>query len=108
MTNRVIVITGGSDGIRAAAARLPKDQGAHVAVVGRSLEETEMVARELGIPYYLADRTKLDDARTVACRLRTASRRRDKPIKWPGILMRGSNCAISDPPRRRARCVEVY
>ena len=70
MTDRTIVITGASDGIGAAAARLLKGQGAQVVIVGRSPEKTEKVASELGAPHYLADFARLDDVRALAARLK--------------------------------------
>ena len=69
VTEKVIVITGASNGIGEAAARLLKAQGAHVVIVGRSPERTEQVASELNVPYYLADFTKLDEVRTLAAQL---------------------------------------
>lgn len=70
MSDRTVVITGASDGIGAASARLLKDQGDQVVIVGRSPEKTEKVARGLGAPFYLADFAKLDDVRTLAAQLR--------------------------------------
>ena len=70
MTDNTVVITGASDGIGAAAARLLKDRGAQVVIIGRSPEKTEKVASELGAPYYLADFAKLDDVRTLAAKLK--------------------------------------
>lgn len=70
MTDKVVVVTGGSDGIGAAAARELKAQGAQVVIVGRSSQKTQQVASELKAPYYLADFTKLDDVRTLATQLK--------------------------------------
>src|ERR1035437_4047371 len=71
MNDRVIVVTGASDGIGAATARLLKDHGAHVVIVGRSPEKTEKVANVLRAPYYLADYARLDDVRALAAKLRS-------------------------------------
>jgi len=68
--DKVVIITGASDGIGAAAARLLKAQGAHVVIVGRSSQKTKAVASELNAPYYLADFTRLDDVRTLATQLK--------------------------------------
>ncbi|MGD0329668.1 MAG: SDR family NAD(P)-dependent oxidoreductase [Nitrososphaeria archaeon] len=70
MVDKVIIITGASDGIGATAARLLKAQGAHVVIVGRSPQKTETVARELNAPHYLADFTRLDDVRKLAAQLK--------------------------------------
>jgi len=70
MSDKVVVITGASDGIGAAAARLLKAQGARVVIVGRSPQKTEAVAKELGVPYYLADFARLDDVRRLATELK--------------------------------------
>lgn len=69
VTPRVIVVTGASDGIGAAAARLLSAQGHHVVVVGRSPDKTEQVAAEIGAPFYLADFTRLSEVRALAERL---------------------------------------
>jgi NAD(P)-dependent dehydrogenase (short-subunit alcohol dehydrogenase family) len=87
MTERVIVITGASDGIGAAAARLLKAQGANVVIVGRSPEKTQKVAREIGAPYYLADFAKLEDVRKLATQLRAELPRIDVLVNNAGGVM---------------------
>lgn len=67
--NKVIIITGASDGIGAAAAKMLHEKGAAVVIVGRSPEKTKAVADELGVPYYIADFTKLDEVRSLAAQL---------------------------------------
>lgn len=67
--SKVIVITGASDGIGAAAARTLTNQGHRVVIVGRSPEKTERVANALDAPFLLADFTRLDDVRVLAGRL---------------------------------------
>ena len=59
------VITGASDGVGAAAARLlhttrPEDR---VIIVGRSPEKTRAVGRELGTDYFTADFSDLEQVR---------------------------------------------
>jgi NAD(P)-dependent dehydrogenase (short-subunit alcohol dehydrogenase family) len=71
MSGRVVVVTGASDGIGAAAARSLTARGDRVIVVGRSEEKTQRVAGELDAPYYLADFSNLDDVRKLAQRLKT-------------------------------------
>jgi len=87
MAERVIVITGASDGIGSAAARLLKGQGANVVIVGRSPEKTQNVAREIGVPYYLADFAKLEDVRTLATKLRAELPRIDVLVNNAGGVM---------------------
>ena len=70
MDQRVIVITGASDGIGAEAARTLHARGNAVVVVGRSPAKTEQVARSLGVPFYIADFAKLSDVRRLASDLR--------------------------------------
>ena len=66
--NRVVVITGGSSGIGAAAARELRAAGAEVAITGRS-EETERLAREIGAKAFPADFGRLSDVRALAAQL---------------------------------------
>jgi NAD(P)-dependent dehydrogenase (short-subunit alcohol dehydrogenase family) len=54
LSGRTIVITGGSTGIGAAAARQFRRKGARVVITGRSAE-TARLAREIGADHYLAD-----------------------------------------------------
>jgi NAD(P)-dependent dehydrogenase (short-subunit alcohol dehydrogenase family) len=70
ITDKVIIITGGSDGIGAAAAAKLKSLGAQVVIVGRSPEKTKAVADRLHIPYYLADFSKFSDVRALAEQLK--------------------------------------
>jgi NAD(P)-dependent dehydrogenase (short-subunit alcohol dehydrogenase family) len=74
---RTIVITGASDGIGAAAARLLSTAGHRVAVVGRSPEKTARVAREVGADHFVADFTSLADVRRLATELDDAYPRID-------------------------------
>src|SRR5207244_3567316 len=62
---KTIVITGGSSGIGAAAARALRAQGARVAITGRS-SETQRLADEIGAEAFLADFAKLRDVRSLA------------------------------------------
>lgn len=63
---RTIVITGGSSGIGAAAARTLSALGAHIAVVGRDPDRTRAVADSAGGRPFLADFGHLDDVRRLA------------------------------------------
>jgi NAD(P)-dependent dehydrogenase (short-subunit alcohol dehydrogenase family) len=68
LTGKTIVITGGSSGIGAAAARELHRQGAKVVITGRS-KETLKLAGELGCDYYLVDFAKLSEVRAFAQKL---------------------------------------
>jgi NAD(P)-dependent dehydrogenase (short-subunit alcohol dehydrogenase family) len=69
MNKRVIVLTGGSSGIGAAAAGVLAAQGAHIAVVGRNRERTTEVAGRVGGEAFFADYDHLDDVRGLAATL---------------------------------------
>jgi NAD(P)-dependent dehydrogenase (short-subunit alcohol dehydrogenase family) len=85
----VVVITGASDGIGAAAARILKARGDHVVIVGRSKEKTQRIAAELDAPFYLADFSNLDDVRSLAQRLQTDLARIDVLANNAGGVMGG-------------------
>lgn len=67
--SRTIVITGASDGIGAAAARQLHKDGNRVVLVGRSPQKIERVTQDIGVEYFLADFTRLDDVRGLAADL---------------------------------------
>ncbi len=69
MEEKIIVITGASDGIGAAARELHR-RGATVVIIGRSPQKTQRIAEELHAKYYIADFAKLDDVRTLAHHLK--------------------------------------
>ncbi|WP_149203018.1 SDR family NAD(P)-dependent oxidoreductase [Actinotalea subterranea] len=66
---RTVVLTGASDGIGAAAARLLHARGARVVVVGRSAAKTAALAADLGVPHHVADYSRLEDVRRLAAEL---------------------------------------
>src|SRR4051812_8978171 len=59
MPQRIIVITGASDGIGAAAARYLARAGEQIVVVGRSPGKTAAVGAELGVDYFVCDFAQL-------------------------------------------------
>ena len=64
---RTIILTGASDGIGAAAARMLAERDDHrLILVGRSPEKTRAVAGELDLEYHLADFSSLDQVRELA------------------------------------------
>lgn len=73
---KTIVITGGSSGIGAAAARALRADGHTVAITGRSPETTRL-ASSIGADAYLVDFTKLSDVRAFAEKLLAKYRRID-------------------------------
>jgi NAD(P)-dependent dehydrogenase (short-subunit alcohol dehydrogenase family) len=66
LRGKTVVLTGGSSGIGAAAARQFAELGAVVAVVGRSPEKTAAVARQVDGQAHLVDYGRLDDVRRLA------------------------------------------
>lgn len=65
LQGKVIVITGGSSGIGAAAARILRERGATVAITGRS-DETRRLAEEIGAEAFLADYKSLASVKQLA------------------------------------------
>ncbi|WP_307061359.1 SDR family NAD(P)-dependent oxidoreductase [Streptomyces sp. B3I8] len=79
MSERIVVVTGGSDGIGAQAARriARQEPGQRLILVGRSRDKTAAVAREVGAESYIADYTRLDEVRELAADLRRSVDRID-------------------------------
>ena len=85
--SRIIVITGASDGIGAAAARMLAASGDQVVLVGRTPEKTMAVAQELGADYFLADFTDLAQVQTLAVALARKYPRIDVLVNNAGGVM---------------------
>lgn len=66
MARKIVIITGASDGIGAAAARQLSAKGHRLLLVGRSREKTENVAQQTGAEYFVADFVRLADVRALA------------------------------------------
>ena len=66
---KVIVITGSSDGVGAAAARSLAQAGHQIVLVGRSPEKTSRIAAELSADAHIADFADLGAVRTLAAAL---------------------------------------
>jgi NAD(P)-dependent dehydrogenase (short-subunit alcohol dehydrogenase family) len=81
VTDKVVVVTGASDGIGAAAARALADNGHQVVLVGRSPDKTARIAGELGVDSYVADYSRLDTVRALAAAL----------LKYPRIDVLANN-----------------
>lgn len=75
MARRTIVITGGSDGIGAAAARRISHGGDNLVLVGRSGRKTAAVAAELDADYFVADFADLSQVRALADKTPCSGRR---------------------------------
>jgi NAD(P)-dependent dehydrogenase (short-subunit alcohol dehydrogenase family) len=89
MAGRTIVMTGGSDGIGAEAARqISRAQLENqLILVGRSAQKTEVVAREIGADaYFVADYTRLDDVRRLASEIRGSVDRIDALANNAGAI----------------------
>ncbi|MGK9146130.1 SDR family NAD(P)-dependent oxidoreductase [Plantibacter flavus] len=69
MSDRVIVLTGASDGIGAAAAKAFTDAGEQVVVVGRSASKTASVAERIGARAFVCDFAELAQVRLLAAQL---------------------------------------
>ncbi|SJN33538.1 putative oxidoreductase [Microbacterium esteraromaticum] len=84
---KVIVITGGSDGIGAAAARQLTQDGHQVVIVGRSPQKTRAIADELGATSHLVDFSDLSEVRELADQLLAAHPRIDVLANNAGGMM---------------------
>lgn len=73
----LIVITGASDGVGAAAAAALRDNGHHVVIVGRSPEKTNRVADQLQAERHVVDFADLGAVRELAAKLLAAHPRID-------------------------------
>ena len=86
LQGKVIVITGGSSGIGAAAARMFRARGATVAITGRS-PETARLATEIGADHFLTDFADLDSVRALAEQLLAKYPRIDVLVNNVGGIM---------------------
>lgn len=91
---KTIVITGGSSGIGAAAAKILASRGAHVVITGRS-ELTTKVAAEAGCDYFFADYARLSDVRRLAQDLQRKFQRIDVLVNNVGGIF-GERTLTSD------------
>jgi NAD(P)-dependent dehydrogenase (short-subunit alcohol dehydrogenase family) len=85
VSDKTIVITGGSSGIGAAAAKALRERGARVVITGRS-PETTRIANELGCDAYFVDYASFADVRRLADRLLLAYPRIDVLANNAGSL----------------------
>lgn len=87
---KLIVVTGASDGIGAAAARQLHQDGHRVVIVGRSRQKTEALAAELNAAHFVADFARLDEVRGLAAELKRACPRID-------VLANNAGGVFGDP-----------
>jgi NAD(P)-dependent dehydrogenase (short-subunit alcohol dehydrogenase family) len=83
---KTIVITGGSSGIGAAAARILTTMGARLVITGRSAA-TETLASSIGCDFYLVDYTRFADVRRFAETLRATYPRIDVLVNNVGGII---------------------
>lgn len=69
LSGKTILITGASDGIGAAAAKILHQQGARVVVIGRSPDKTKRVAEAIQSDYFICDFAKLAQVKDLAQQL---------------------------------------
>src|ERR1700730_1444947 len=83
---RVVVVTGGSDGIGAAAARMLASRGDEVGVVGRAPDKTRAGPAETGGEGHVGDLPPLDQVRDLARALRARHSRVDVLLNNAGLI----------------------
>jgi NAD(P)-dependent dehydrogenase (short-subunit alcohol dehydrogenase family) len=93
---RVVIVTGGSDGIGAAAARMLARGGDEVVVVGRSPGKTRAVAAQLGAECHVADFADLDQVRDLAGELRARHSRVDVLLNNAGLIAGSRRTVTAD------------
>jgi NAD(P)-dependent dehydrogenase (short-subunit alcohol dehydrogenase family) len=93
---RVVVVTGSSGGIGAAAARLLAQRGDRVVVVGRSPDRTRAVAAELGADGHVADFAHLGQVRDLAAELERRYPLIDVLINNAGLIAPGRRAVTAD------------
>jgi NAD(P)-dependent dehydrogenase (short-subunit alcohol dehydrogenase family) len=93
---RVVVITGGSDGIGAAAARALAQRGDRIVLVGRSPGKTRAVAAETGADGHVADFADLGQVRELAGEIGRRYPRIDVLVNNAGLIADGRRTMTAD------------
>ena len=88
LIGQVVVVTGASAGIGAAAAQAFSRAGAELAIVGRSLDKTAAVAARVRATPFVCDFARLEDVRRLAAMLQDRYPRIDVLANNAGMLSR--------------------
>lgn len=94
MRGRVVVVTGASSGIGAAAARSYADRGAHVIVVGRDAGKTALVAGAIGSDHRTADFAQLRDVSQLGADLLNSIDRIDVLVNNVGAMFERNELTV--------------
>jgi NAD(P)-dependent dehydrogenase (short-subunit alcohol dehydrogenase family) len=95
-SRRVIVITGGSNGIGAATARLLARRGDQIVLVGRSPAKTRSVAAQIGAEGHVADFAHLAQVRELAAGLARQHPRIDVLVNNAGLIAGAQRTVTAD------------
>jgi NAD(P)-dependent dehydrogenase (short-subunit alcohol dehydrogenase family) len=93
---RVVVVTGASDGIGAAATRILARRGDDVVAVGRSPGKTRAIAAETGADYHVADFAFLGQVRALAAALQARYPRIDVLVNNAGLIAGARRAVTAD------------
>ena len=91
-----MVVTGASDGIGAAAARMLSERGDEVVIVGRSPGKTRAVAAQIHAEYHVADFASLDQVRDLAATLQAQYPRIDVLMNNAGLIAGARRTVTAD------------
>ena len=94
--SRTVVVTGASDGIGAAAARILARRGDTVIVIGRSPAKTRAIAAEIGAEYHVTDFAHLDQVRGLAAELQARYPRIDVLLNNAGLIADARRTVTTD------------
>ena len=95
--SRVVVVTGGSDGIGAAAARLlARQRGNRIVLVGRSPGKTRKIAAGIGAESHVADFAHLDQVRELATELKRQHSQIDVLVNNAGLIAGAQRTVTAD------------
>jgi NAD(P)-dependent dehydrogenase (short-subunit alcohol dehydrogenase family) len=90
LSDRVVLVSGGTQGVGAAVARAAVGAGAHVVVSGRRPEPGAALAAELGCVYVPADVSDVDSARASVRAVIDRHGRIDCLVNAAGLTARGT------------------
>lgn len=93
LTNKVVIITGGSKGIGRETAKLFAQEGARVIITGRQLEPLKKACKDMNqqgtCDYYQGDVTSIDDCKHIIDSVFDTYQHIDILINNAGMSMRG-------------------